>query len=84
MNVIYQKNGLILLIYFEKAFDSISWEFITKTLKIFDFGLDTINWIKSLQLGSTSKILQNRNFSNTIPLGRGCCQGDPVSPYLSC
>ena len=75
-------NGLILLIDFEKAFDSISWEFIAKTLKIFDFGIDTINWIKSLQIGSTSKILQNGNFSNTIPLGRGCRQGDPVSPYI--
>ena len=77
-----KKNGLILLIDFEKAFDSISWEFITKTLKIFDFGLDTINWIKSLQIGSTSKNLQNGNFSNTIPLGRGCRQGDPVSPFI--
>ena len=75
-------KGLILLIDFEKAFDSISSEFITKTLKIFNFGTDTVNWINSLQIGSSSKILQNGNFSNKLTLGRGCRQGDPVSPYL--
>ena len=80
--IFQKKEGLILLIDFEKAFDSISWEFITKTLKIFNFGEDTINWINALQIGSTSKILQNGNFSDTITLGRGCRQGDPVSPYL--
>ena len=77
-----KQRGLILLIDFEKAFDSISWEFITKTLTFFNFGEDTINWVKSLQEGSSSKILQNGNFSDIITLGRGCRQGDPVSPYL--
>ena len=75
-------NYLIILIDFEKAFDSISWDFITKTLKIFNFGDNTIQWIKSLQKGSTSKILQNGHFSKNIILKRGCRQGDPISPYL--
>ena len=51
-------------------------------MEIFNFGKKTINWIKSLQTGSTSKILQNGNFSGQIKLARGCRQGDPVSPYL--
>ena len=42
-------DGLIMSIDFEKAFDSISWQFISKTLKKFNFGKQTINWIKSLQ-----------------------------------
>ena len=75
-------DGLIMSIDFEKAFDSISWLFISKSLKYFNFGKQTINWIKSLQIGSTSKILQNGNLSSQINLGRGCRQGDPVSPYL--
>ena len=69
------QRGLILLIDFEKAFDSISWEFITKTLTFFNFGKDTINWVQSLQESSSSKILQNGNFSDAITLGRGI-------PYL--
>ena len=43
-------KGLIILIDFEKAFNSISWEFISKTLNMFNFGDNTINWIKSLQV----------------------------------
>ena len=39
-------KGLIALIDFEKAFDSINWDFISKTLKTFDFGKNLINWIK--------------------------------------
>ena len=75
-------KGIIMLIDFKKAFDSLSWKFITKTLEIFNFGPKTIEWVKSLQLNSFSKILQNGNFSGKISLGRGCRQGDPVSPYL--
>ena len=84
INESIQKNidGLIILIDFEKAFDSISWSFISKTLKFLNFGEDTIKWIESLQNGSQSTILQNGNLSDTLSLGRGCRQGDPVSPYL--
>ena len=45
-----------MLIDFEKAFDSLSWKFITKTLEIFNFGPKTIEWVKSLQLNSFSFI----------------------------
>ena len=58
------------------------WISLQKLLRNFNFGISTINWIKSLQIGSSSKILQNGNFSNKINLERGCRQGDPVSPYL--
>ena len=77
-----KSKALLILIDFEKALDSISLDFITKTLRNFNFGISTINWIKSLQIGSSSKILQNGNFLNKINLERGCRQGDPVSPYL--
>ena len=43
-------NGLIVLIDYEKAFDSINWDFITKTLKLFNFGDNIIKWITSLQI----------------------------------
>ena len=75
-------KGLIILIDFEKAFDSISWDFISKSLKKFNFGDSIVNWVKSLQINSNSKILQNGYLSEEIVLGRGCRQGDPISPYL--
>ena len=75
-------KGLIVLIDFEKAFDSIDWEFITKTLNFFNFGPNIINWIKSIQLNSYSYIVQNGHISKKVLLHRGCRQGDPVSPYI--
>jgi hypothetical protein len=37
-------SGLLLLIDFEKAFDSISWDFHLSVLKFFNFGQSIINW----------------------------------------
>ena len=79
---IQKQKGLIILIDFEKAFDSITWNFIVNSMQLLTFEEDTIKWVKSLQLGSNSKILQNGNLSEKITLGRGCRQGDPISPYL--
>ena len=75
-------EGIIILIDFEKAFDSISWEFIQKTLQMLNFGNKIISLVKSLQINSSSKILQNGDLSGKIKLGRGCRQGDPISPYI--
>ena len=38
--------GLLMLIDFEKAFDSVSWNFLYKVLDFFGFDNDFINWIK--------------------------------------
>ena len=37
--------GLLLFIDFEKAFDTIEWTFLQKTLEHFGFGSSLINWI---------------------------------------
>ena len=39
-------TGLLMLIDFEKAFDSISWKFIYKTLQFFQYNRDFIRWIE--------------------------------------
>ena len=75
-------SGLLILVDFEKAFDSISWDFISKILKLFNFSDHTIRVVKSLQKNSFSKIIQNGHSSELIRLGRGCRQGDPISPYI--
>lgn len=40
--------GLLVLIDFEIAFDSISWSFIYKVFNYFGFGKNCIDWIKIL------------------------------------
>ena len=74
--------GLILSIDFEKAFDTVSWEFIERVLQYFNFGPSHISWIKPFQTGSESCIIQNGFMSDFLNLKRGCRQGDPVSPYI--
>ena len=44
------KLGLLLFVDFEKAFDSIEWSFIEKTLKYYNFGID---WNLSGYLGKS-------------------------------
>ena len=74
--------GILLLIDFEKAFDSISWRFMYKTLEFFGFGTDLIKWVSVLYKEAKLCVLQNGIFSKFFFIGRGCRQGDPVSPYL--
>lgn len=74
--------GIVLLIDFEKAFDSISWKFMYKTLKFFNFGPDLIKWINVLYNEAQLCVIQNGIFSQFFKIGRGCRQGDPVSPYI--
>ena len=38
--------GLLLFIDFEKAFDTLEWSFIEKTLKYYNFGDSHMLWIK--------------------------------------
>ena len=79
---VQNRDGLIILVDLSKAFDVISWDFIDTTLGIFDFGEDTRQWIRTLHKGSVSYILQNGYKSDPFTLGKGCRQGEPVTPYL--
>lgn len=74
--------GILLLIDFEKAFDSISWTFLYKTLKFFNFGDSIIKWVETFYKNITSSVTQNSFLSDFFPVERGCRQGDPLSPYL--
>ena len=74
--------GLLLLIDFEKAFDSLSWSFIQKALKFLNFGYSIRRWMKVFYNGISSAVIQNGNLSSFVSISRGCRQGDPLSPYI--
>ena len=77
-----KQYGLLFLIDFEKAFDSIEWKFIELTLQAGNFGNNFVKWFKILYYNSESCVINNGNYSEFFHLGRGCRQGDPISPYL--
>ena len=74
--------GLLFLIDFEKAFDSIEWAFIEYTLKSFNLGNNFIRWFNILYKYPESCVLNNGVYSQFFAIHRGCRQGDPISPYL--
>ena len=79
-----EKNipGMLLMIDFEKAFDSVSWSFIDNILEFFNFGKNIRSWIKTLHTDITSAITQGGNLSKFFKIQRGCRQGDPIAPYI--
>ena len=79
-----EKNseGLLLFLDFEKAFDSVEWNFLFKVLKKFNFGDDFIGWIKILYNKPIFRIKNNGWTSKTCSMNRGIRQGCPISAFL--
>ena len=75
-----KNTGLLLLIDFEKAFDSVAWSFINKTFKYFNFKNDILQWIETFYKNIKSTVIINQNPSPWFQIERGCRQGDPISP----
>ena len=74
--------GLLLFLDFEKAFDSLEWPFIHKTLEHFGFGPTLIKWVKVFYCNIESCILNNGWSSNFFKLSRGVRQGTWIKKYL--
>ena len=75
-------EGLLLLADFEKAFDSIEWDFLRKALQSFNFGSSICRWFDTFYKDSKNCVINNGYMSKFFSLERGCRQGDPLSPYL--
>ena len=75
-------TGLLMLIDFEKAFDSLSWRFLYKALNFFGYSKNFLKWIKLFNTDITAYVVQCGFLSKPISIQRGCRQGDPISAYL--
>lgn len=74
--------GLMIMIDFEKAFDSLDWQFLDLVLKKFNFGPSITKWVKTFYTGVSSCVINKGVTSEYFPVERGVRQGDPLSPYL--
>ena len=72
-------DGLLLLVDFEKAFDSVSWAY--KTLDFFNFSNNIKSWIKLFNNDVIAYVSQCGFLSEKINIKRGCRQGNPIASY---
>ena len=78
----FNNDGILLFIDFEKAFDSVEWNFLYKTIENFNFGKKFIKWMKILYTNTIFRTKNNGWLSKTVNMQRGIRQGCPVSALL--
>ena len=75
-------EGMIMFLDIEKAFDSVSWNYLYEVLNNFNLPDEFIRWIKTLYARKELKILNNGYMSGTIFPQNGLAQGNGLSPLL--
>ena len=75
-------EGIAAFIDFEKAFDSLEWEFLLKAIETLNFGSDFKRWIQVLYNNISSCTVNNGFSSPFFSLHRGVRQGCPLSGML--
>ena len=76
------KEGIILQLDFEKAFDSVEWEFMFEVLRKFNLGDEFISLVKCCYTNMFSCVSNNGFTTNWFELFRGVRQGCPLSCIL--
>ena len=67
---------------FQKAFDTIEWRFLFKTLEFFNFGPSFIKWIETIYHRPEECLKNNDFFSDHCDIKRAIRQGCPASCLL--
>jgi hypothetical protein len=62
-------SAILLLIDFEKAFDSLEWTFVDRTLSYFNFTPNLMKWVKMFYNKIESCLINNGYCSERFELG---------------
>ena len=68
------QEGILMFLDFEKAFDSVEWNFLFKTLKKFNFGDNFISWMRILYTKPVFRLKNNGWISRNCSMFRGIRQ----------
>nr|GEX98872.1 RNA-directed DNA polymerase, eukaryota [Tanacetum cinerariifolium] len=77
-----KKETMIFKVNFEKAFDSVRWDFFEDVLKNFGFGSRWWDWIISCLKYSKGSVLVNGSPTSEFQFYKGLKHDDPLSPFL--
>ena len=75
-------SGIFLLIEFGKAFDSIEWNFIKRSLELFNLGPFLRRWFSILYNNSETAVMNAGYMTDYFTLSRGVHQECPLIPFL--
>ncbi|KAK2413305.1 hypothetical protein QL285_036031 [Trifolium repens] len=76
------KECLIFKIDFEKAYNSVDWNFLVYMLHRFGFSDLWIRWIRACVCSGKMSVLINGSPTEEFNITRGLKQGDPLAPFL--
>ena len=77
-----KKKSLLFKVDFEKAYDSVRWDYLDDILKKFGFGDKWCDWILNCLKSSRGSIIINGSPTEEFQFFKGLKQGDPLSPFL--
>ncbi|GKB24540.1 RNA-directed DNA polymerase, eukaryota, reverse transcriptase zinc-binding domain protein [Tanacetum coccineum] len=77
-----KRKAVIFKVDFEKAFDSVIWDYLDDVLFKFGFGSKWRAWIRNCLSSSRGSILTNGSPTKEFQFFKGLKQGDPLSPFL--
>jgi len=79
----HKKKGLaIVKVDYEKAYDSINWDFLYYMLNKLGFCDRWVGWIRECLTSSSMSVLVNGSPTKEFVPKRGLRQGDPMAPFL--
>ena len=79
---VLSKEGFLVTMDIEKAFDLLNHIFVISVFKKFGFGNNFISWIETLILKQESCTINGGNTTQYFHLKSGACQGELISVYI--
>nr|GEX56480.1 cysteine-rich receptor-like protein kinase [Tanacetum cinerariifolium] len=77
-----RKKCLLFKVDFEKAYDSLNWDFLLEVLIIIGFESKWCKWVEACLASASISVLVNGSPTKEFNMGRGVRQGDPLSLFL--